>query len=284
MAFVRALVVLLALVFAGCGKGANSAGDASGVTIEYVPIAISWVKKFVTASSTEVAAWAKTPAGIAALRTEIRHVLVRVAPGASAKQVAAAKRRAREISARVEGGEDIQAVAADVSDDDDTRDNGGSLGSDDAKLDEALRAAASKLGPGEMTSEPVRTRAGFHVLMRDRPVKGELEKAYKKARAAEVARKLADEMLSRMQASSEPLDDIAVAAITALLEAGAADDSARRKAVAISPRRAADADLPPDAQEALASFARKAKPGDVVDSALGTGPVLVVARAVARKE
>jgi hypothetical protein len=94
------------------------------------------------------------------------------------------------------------------------------------------------------------------------------------------AHKLADSMLSRMQGSSESLDSIAEAEIRAALGAGAIADAKRRKAVTLPAARAGDADLPPDAKEALAAFARKAHPGDVVDSPLGSGPVLVVARAV----
>jgi hypothetical protein len=106
------------------------------------------------------------------------------------------------------------------------------------------------------------------------------EAEYKKERAPEVARRLADDMLSRMQASTESLDAIAESAIKQMLGPEAISDPKRRKAVSLSPSDAANADLPPDAKEALASFAKKAKPGDVVDSPLGSGVVLVVARAV----
>ncbi len=100
-----------------------------------------------------------------------------------------------------------------------------------------------------------------------------------KQRATELTRKLADEMLSRMQASNEPLDSIAEGAVKAVLGPEAVKDPKRRKAVTVTPEEAGKADLPPDAKEALAAFAHKAKPGDVVDSALGSGPVIVVARA-----
>lgn len=101
-----------------------------------------------------------------------------------------------------------------------------------------------------------------------------------KQKAAELTRKLADEMLSRMQASTESLDSIAEGATKQVLGPEAVKDPKRRKAVSLTPDEAQHADLPPDAKEALGAFARKAKPGDVVDSALGSGPVVVVARAV----
>jgi hypothetical protein len=105
-------------------------------------------------------------------------------------------------------------------------------------------------------------------------------KRHAKTPPAELARKLADDMLSRMQASTESLDAIAESSIKVVLGANAIADPKRRKAVSLPATQAGDADLPPDAKEALAAFARKAKPGDVVDSPLGSGPVLVVARAV----
>jgi hypothetical protein len=123
------------------------------------------------------------------------------------------------------------------------------------------------------------TQAELAAFQKSAGSSDDAEAAYKKARAPELARKLADDMLSRMQASSESLDSIAEASIRATLGNAAIADAKRRKAVTLSAAHAGEADLPPDAKEALAAFARKAHPGDVVDSALGSGPVLVVARA-----
>jgi len=104
-------------------------------------------------------------------------------------------------------------------------------------------------------------------------------KHFTKSPPADAARKLGDAMISRMQSSAESLDSIADAAIAAELGKSAVTDAKRRKMVTLPASKAGEADLPPDAKEALAAFARKAKPGDVVDSPLGSGPVLVVARA-----
>jgi hypothetical protein len=105
------------------------------------------------------------------------------------------------------------------------------------------------------------------------------EDEFKKDRAPELQRKLADDMLSRMQSSAQDLDSIAEASIRQVLGSKALSDPKRRKAVTLAATAASEADLPPDAKDALASFAKKAKPGDVVDSPLGSGVVLVVARA-----
>lgn len=100
------------------------------------------------------------------------------------------------------------------------------------------------------------------------------------ALARDRARRIMDEMVSRMQSSTEPLDSISEAAIKQELGPKALADPKRRKTVTLAPDAASSADLPPDAKDALAAFAKKAKPGSVVDSPLGSGPVLLVARAI----
>lgn len=100
------------------------------------------------------------------------------------------------------------------------------------------------------------------------------------ALARDRARRIMDEMVSRMQSSQESLDSISEAAIKAELGPKALADPKRRKTVTLAPDAAGSADLPPDAKDALAAFAKKARPGSVVDSPLGSGPVLVVARAI----
>jgi hypothetical protein len=100
------------------------------------------------------------------------------------------------------------------------------------------------------------------------------------ALARDRARRIMDEMVSKMQSSTESMDSIAEATIKQELGAKAVADPKRRKTVTLAPDAAGSADLPPDAKDALAAFAKKAKPGSVVDSPLGSGPVLLVARAI----
>lgn len=286
--FLWALVVACSSATGACGgKGARSArgDDPEGpIMIEYVPIAIAWVRRNVGTNPEEVKAWAASPEGQAAASTEIRHVLVRVRDGARPKEIAAAKKRADEILARLDAGEDASKLARELSDDAATKAKGGALGSDPSALeDKALRDATQKLAPGDRLKQPLRSARGFHVVTRDAIDDKALRAAYQKAKTPELARRLTEELLSRMRASNAPLDDIAKETYAAVLGDAAAHDEKAHPAVRVSREQAGGADVPEDAKEALAAFARKAKPGDVVDSALGTGPVLVVARAVASK-
>jgi hypothetical protein len=286
---VRPPVLLLALVLAiGCGgAGARSGGSSSEATepvvIEYVPIAVGWVKRQVGANAEDVKAWAASPDGAGATRSTIRHVLVRVSKKAKPKEVEAARKRALEILERIGAGEDVKTVARDATDDDATRAKSGALGSDPTLLEEPLRSAAQALAPGSVGKAPVRSAQGFHVVARDPIDDKSIREAYQKSKTPELTRKLTEELLSRMRASNNPIDDIAKETIAAVLGEAAASDPKRHPAVSLPREKAGSADVPDDAKEALAAFARKAHAGDVVDSPLGTGPVIVVARAVAPK-
>jgi hypothetical protein len=289
---VRTLPLVLALAMAilapACGgRGAKSSDQGSSsdaqepVTIEYVPIAVGWVKRQIGKNVADVKAWAESPAGHSATRSEIREILVKLPKKPRAKDIAAAKKKAEAIVARLASGEDVKTVVRETTEDTAARAKSGALGSDPTLLDEPLRSAAQALGPGETSKAPVRSAIGFHVLARD-PIDGKsVREAYQKTRTPELTRKLTEELLSRMRASNAPIDDIAKEAIAAVLGDAAAEDPKRHPAVSLPRDQAGSADVPDDAKEALAAFARKAHPGDVVDSPLGTGPVLVVARAVA---
>ena len=283
----RAGLVALAIAFAltGCFFRGKTGGGAGGeVTIEYAPIALAWVKKHVPATPAEVKTWSQSPEGKAATSAEIRHVLVAIAEPRGPRDVAAAKKRAQQLIARLTKGEDPKALAREASDDDETRDKGGALGADAEKLPEPLRSVAKQLGPGDLAGDPVKGPKGFHVVLRDPMDEAQVTKAYKKARAAALARKLADELLSRLQSegAAASIETVFKDSVAAVLGDSAANDPKRHKSDAVARDGAASADLPPDARESLVVFAKKAKPGEIVDSALGTGPVLVVARAVTK--
>ncbi len=277
------LAIACALGGSGCGlfRGAASSGGEE-LTIEYVPIAIAWVKKHVPATPYEIKQWSATPEGKAAMKAEIRHILVAIAEPRGPRDVTAAKKRAEVLIGRLTKGEDPKGLAREASDDEETRDKGGALGSDPETLADPVKTVAKQLGPGDLAGDPIRGPKGFHIVLRDTIDDEKIAKAYKKSRATTVARKLADEILARLQQAdaSASVDGIFKDSVAAVLGDGAAKDPKRHPAESIARDGAESADLPPDAREALAVFAQKAKPGEIVDSPLGTGPVLLVARAV----
>lgn len=103
-------------------------------------------------------------------KAKVRHVLARVAEGADAAADAAARKRIDDAAARVKKGEDFGAVAASLSDDENTKLKGGDLGYvAEGLYDEAFVKAALALKKGEV-SAPVRTQAGWHLVKADEVV------------------------------------------------------------------------------------------------------------------
>ncbi|MBA4175814.1 MAG: molecular chaperone SurA [Leptothrix sp. (in: Bacteria)] len=96
--------------------------------------------------------------------TNIAHILVTVPEGADPATLAARRAVAELALARVRRGEDFAAVAREVSEDG-NREAGGVIGLRPAsRLPDVFIEATKSLKPGELTSELLRSGAGFHVL------------------------------------------------------------------------------------------------------------------------
>ena len=96
-------------------------------------------------------------------RTQVAQILLRLEPGAPPDRVAAITAKAEELRMRIDKGADFATMAREYSEDPSGQ-HGGDLGwfKPGELLDELERATA-KLDVGEV-SEPVRTRAGIHLL------------------------------------------------------------------------------------------------------------------------
>jgi len=96
--------------------------------------------------------------------TNLAQILVTVPDGASDAVVAQRRAVAQAALERVRKGEAFETVAREVSEDG-NRAAGGVIGSRPAsRLPDVFVEATRTLKPGEVTSEPLRTGAGFHVL------------------------------------------------------------------------------------------------------------------------
>ena len=94
----------------------------------------------------------------------VAQILVTVPEGADAAAVAARRAVAMAALARVRAGEAFDAVAKQVSEDG-NRERGGEIGMRPAsRLPDIFVTAVQPLKAGEVTVEPLRTGAGFHVL------------------------------------------------------------------------------------------------------------------------
>jgi len=96
--------------------------------------------------------------------TNLAQILVTVPEGADEATAAARRERVMAALARVRGGEAFEAVAREVSEDS-NRQMGGEIGLRPAsRLPDVFLQATRALKPGEVTAEPLRTGAGFHIL------------------------------------------------------------------------------------------------------------------------
>jgi peptidyl-prolyl cis-trans isomerase SurA len=94
----------------------------------------------------------------------LAQILVTVPEGASEAQVAERRARIDAALARVQGGADFNAVAREVSEDG-NRTNGGVIGMRPAaRLPDLFVEATRNLKAGEVTAQPIKSGAGFHLL------------------------------------------------------------------------------------------------------------------------
>lgn len=100
----------------------------------------------------------------AAAETNLAQILVTVPERADEATVAARRERVMAALARVRGGEAFDAVAREVSEDG-NRARGGEIGLlPAARLPDVFIEATRLLRPGEVTAQPLRSGAGFHIL------------------------------------------------------------------------------------------------------------------------
>jgi peptidyl-prolyl cis-trans isomerase SurA len=100
----------------------------------------------------------------AAAELNLAQILITVPEGASEATVAERRARIDAALARIQGGADFAAVARELSEDG-NRANGGVIGMRPAsRLPDLFVEATKNLKAGEVTVQPVRSGAGFHII------------------------------------------------------------------------------------------------------------------------
>lgn len=129
-------------------------------------------------------------------KVRARHILVKVAAGATADADAAARKKLEALAARVEKGEDFGLVAGQASEDEASKARGGDLGFvAEGLVEKAFSDAAFALEQGKV-SAPVRTAAGWHLIRADQVV------AAKKVSLDEARAVLAPELIVKDRAAA----------------------------------------------------------------------------------
>ncbi len=98
-------------------------------------------------------------------QAHVRHILVQVASDADEQTVQEAEEKARNLVEQLRGGVDFAALAAQVSDDPGSKDQGGDVGwvARDSGMVAEFEEAAFTLPVGEI-SDPVKSYYGFHII------------------------------------------------------------------------------------------------------------------------
>lgn len=142
-------------------------------------------------------------------RVQARHVLFRADEKAPADADAAARKKAEEVLARAQKGEDFAKLASQLSEDPGSKERGGDLGWFGAGvMAKPFEEAAFGAQQGALTG-PVRTRFGWHVIQVtgvQEPEVVALEKA-----APEIAAELLQEDLARAAATQKAQEALAQA-------------------------------------------------------------------------
>lgn len=243
--------------------------------LEVVVIPTAWVQKTLPAAPADVKAWSEVAANRAAIVTDVRHVLVKVD-----KDEAGAKKKAEALLARLQKGEAWDKVAK-SSDDPGSKDHGGLYeGEMVAQFVEPFQKAYAALAPGETSKDVVRTTFGWHVIKRETPTEEQAAKAYRKAKAPELTKKLADDLLVKLRAKGDARAAIAQSVEVVLGESANADPA--RPAAHMTDLEHLDGSrFPREAKDALAAFGKKAKTGEAVEAPIVTPKALVLARMTA---
>jgi hypothetical protein len=239
----RHLAVLAAALVAGCGAhpaeppasaaapstppvadAGVGAAAISPAVFTYIEIDRSWAQKHVPSTPALLAAWTADPANASAAVPTMRHILIKVTDDAASD--AAAKKKAEGILARLKRGEDFAKIARELSDDPGSKSRGGSYpGEMVEQFVEPVRDAYDALAPGETSKQPFRSQFGWHVMKKDLADEEAILAGYRRAKALDTARSVADDVAARLKAAPTARPErVLNDSITALLGSAAAGD------------------------------------------------------------
>ncbi len=229
-------------------------------TLEYVVVPVPWVEKVAPAPAADVKAWAAAPENKGAIRMSLQTMWW---VGADAKQ------RAERAVARLAKGEDFDKVLRDQPQP--------AVASCDM-LERDMADVGTKLAVGEVAKTAAHAACGaWFVVRREMPSDDDVAAAYKQAKAPELAKKLADEILARMRTADSTRAAIA-GAVEGVLGDDAKENADRPQAQLVVDKNVERLHLSPEVRAALGELAKTGRTGQVAAAPIAGKNAFVAAR------
>jgi hypothetical protein len=204
------------------------------VALRYVTFEMGWVQKFVPGDTNEARTWAARPENARIAKPKTAHILVKTGDDTSPAGIAKAEKKANALLARIKKGEDFGKVAEESDDPGSNRRRGEYPGEMVEQFVKPYQDAYNALAPGEMTKSLVRTSFGFHIIKKLVWTDADALAAYRRVNGVALARKLADDLVARIEKKT-PFDRALDEAFTATLGQTAIADTARPHVLDLDP-------------------------------------------------
>ncbi|MEZ5672729.1 MAG: SurA N-terminal domain-containing protein [Thiotrichaceae bacterium] len=96
-----------------------------------------------------------------------RHILIKTENNATPEQIAAAEQKSKDLLEKIHAGQSVEELAKQFSDDPGSKDKGGDLGwFGEGAMVKPFEDAVVALKDGEISSAPVKSQFGFHIIQR----------------------------------------------------------------------------------------------------------------------
>jgi peptidyl-prolyl cis-trans isomerase D len=216
----------------------NYINEKSSASLQYVTVSAQYIQKYATpVIDSDLEKWAadkenekkidelvaQRQASAQPKENHIRHILIRVDPGATTDQKSEALGKLAAAVAQLKRGDAFADVAREYSQDPGSGQQGGDVGDKTDGFVVPFRDAANALKPGEVTPAAIETQFGYHLIEKDDPTKADVI-------AAALKKDAARDLIVKAR-SGQAAHDLA-ASIQAEIKAGKSPDDAAKDAIA----------------------------------------------------
>ncbi len=142
------------------------------VKVEYLELKVDHLKDSIDVTDEDIAGYFEQNKSqwVVPEKRDASHILLAIDSDASEADVAAKKQEADDLVARINAGETLASLAATLSDDPGSADNGGNLGEfGRGVMVPEFEEVAFAMADGEV-SEPVRSDFGFHIIQLNKTI------------------------------------------------------------------------------------------------------------------